>query len=74
METKINMQPPLDIWNKVHYLIMLIDEIIDADLKTIGGKDVQKKLQVARNFINDAGVKEWLDTVKKLKEQNVLKT
>ena len=67
-------RPPLELWLKISHLVLLLEEITDANIKDFAGKRMQDDLQVARMVFGDPGVKEWLANIKKLQNQKVLKS
>lgn len=65
--------PPFEIWLKISKLVLFLESLISVDLKTAVNGGIQNELKIIRDIFADPGVKEWLDGIKSLKEQNVLK-
>lgn len=65
--------PPLEIWLKISTLILFLESLVNVDLKTAVNGGIQNELKIIRGIFADPSVKEWLDGIKLLKEQNVLK-
>lgn len=72
--------PPFEIWLKISKLVLFLESLANVDLKSTdvsatrlfnGG--IQQELKVIHSIFADPGIKEWLDGIKSLKEQNVLK-
>lgn len=65
--------PPLEIWLKISKLVLFLESLINVDLKTAVNGGIQNELRAIRDIIADPGVKEWMDGIKLLREQGVLK-